>query len=140
VIRRQAQRVDRPEPIPWRRVFGLLRPIRGGLVAMVALSVGGVLVGLVPALALGVLVNALVEYGDKHEAVLLAILIAGAVVLEAACYIASDGLYARNAGRLYRNLRLSTSEMNRDGSPLASARAAERLRTAPSNIESRRLR
>ena len=103
----QAQGVDRPEPIPWRRVFGLLRPIRGGLAAMVALSVSGVLVGLVPPLALGVLVNALVEYGDKREAVMLAALIAGAVMLEAACYIASDGLYARNAGRLYRNLRLS---------------------------------
>ena len=73
---------------------------------MVALSVGGVLVGLVPALALGVLVNALVERGDKHEAALLSILIAAAIVVEATAYVASDGLYARNAGRLYRNLRL----------------------------------
>jgi ABC-type multidrug transport system fused ATPase/permease subunit len=73
---------------------------------MVALSVGGVLVGLVPPLALGVLVNALVERGDKHEAALLSVLIAAAIVLEAAAYVASDGLYARNAGRLYRDLRL----------------------------------
>ena len=73
---------------------------------MVALSVGGVLVGLVPPLALGVLVNALVERGDKHEAALLSLLIGAAIVVEAAAYVASDGLYARNAGRLYRDLRL----------------------------------
>ncbi len=97
----------RADPIPWRRVLGLLRPIRGGLAAMVALSVGGVLVGLVPPLALGVLVNALVEYGDKREAALLAVLIGAAIMVEAAAYVASDGLYARNAGRLYRDLRLS---------------------------------
>jgi ABC-type multidrug transport system fused ATPase/permease subunit len=95
-----------PESIPWRRVLGLLRPIRGGLAAMVGLSVGGVLVGLVPPLALGVLVNALVERGDTHEAALLTGLIAAAIVVEAAAYVASDGLYARNAGRLYRDLRL----------------------------------
>ena len=97
---------EKPEPIPWRRVLGLLRPIRGGLAAMVGLSVGGVLLGLVPALALGVLVNALVEFNDKTEAAYLSVLIAVAIVLEAAAYIASDGLYARNAGRLYLNLRL----------------------------------
>ena len=38
---------------------------------MVGLSVGGVLIGLVPPLALGVLVNALVERNDKHEAACL---------------------------------------------------------------------
>jgi ABC-type bacteriocin/lantibiotic exporter with double-glycine peptidase domain len=73
---------------------------------MVGLSVGGVLIGLVPPLALGVLVNALVEHNDKPEAVLLAGLIALAVVLEATAYVLSDGMYARNASRLYRNLRL----------------------------------
>ena len=73
---------------------------------MVGLSVAGVLVGLVPPLALGVLVNALVEFNDKREAAFLAALIATAIVLEAAAYIASDGLYARNAGLLYRDLRL----------------------------------
>jgi ABC-type multidrug transport system fused ATPase/permease subunit len=96
----------RPESIPWRGVLGLLRPIRGGLAAMVGLSVAGVLVGLIPPLALGVLVNALVERGDKHEAALLAALICGAIIVEASAYVLSDGLYARNAGRLYRNLRL----------------------------------
>jgi ABC-type multidrug transport system fused ATPase/permease subunit len=84
----------------------LLRPIRGGLAAMVGLSVGGVLVGLVPALAIGVLVNALVERNDKHEAALLAALITLAILVEAGAYVISDGLYARNAGRLYRNLRI----------------------------------
>ena len=71
-----------------------------------ALSVGGVLVGLVPPLALGVLVNALVERNDKHEAALLAGLIAVAIVVEATAYVLSDGMYARNAGRLHRSLRL----------------------------------
>jgi len=73
---------------------------------MVALSTGGVLVGLVPPLALGVLVNALVERNDKPEAALLAGLIALAIVLETVAYVLSDGMYARNAGRLYRSLRL----------------------------------
>jgi ABC-type multidrug transport system fused ATPase/permease subunit len=77
---------------------------------MVGLSVGGVLVGLIPPLALGVLVNALVERGDKHEAALLTALIVAAIVLEATAYVASDGLYARNAGRLYRDLRLKMFE------------------------------
>jgi ABC-type multidrug transport system fused ATPase/permease subunit len=93
-------------PLPWRRVWRLLGPVRGGLAAMVALSTGGVLVGLVPALALGVLVGALVERNDRGEAALLAALIVLAVAAEAAAYIASDTLYARNAARLYRNLRV----------------------------------
>ncbi len=74
---------------------------------MVALSVAGVLVGLVPPLVLGVLVNALVERGDRREAALLAAAIAAAVAAEAVLYVLSDGLYARNAGHLYRNLRLA---------------------------------
>ena len=40
-------------PLPWRRLARLLRPIRSGLAAMIAMSTGGVLVGLVPPLALG---------------------------------------------------------------------------------------
>ena len=73
---------------------------------MVGLSVGGVLVGLVPPLALGVLVDALVERNDKHEAALLAGLIAIAILAEATAYVLSDGMYARNAGKLHRSLRL----------------------------------
>lgn len=95
-----------PPPIPWRRVYGLLRPLRRGVAAMLGLTVGGVLIGLVPALVLDPLVNDLVEYHDKPEALLLAGVVALAVVLEATAYICSDTLYARNASRLYRNLRL----------------------------------
>ena len=95
-----------PSPIPWGRVIGLMRPIRKGLAGMVALSIGGVLVGLVPPLALGVLVNALVERNDKHEAAILATVIAAAIIIEATAYVLSDGLYGRNAAHLYRNLRL----------------------------------
>lgn len=72
---------------------------------MVSLSVAGVLLGLVPPLALGVLVNALVEHNDKPEALLLAGLIALAVVLVATAFILSETMYARNASRLYKNLR-----------------------------------
>jgi ABC-type multidrug transport system fused ATPase/permease subunit len=94
-----------PAPIPWRRAFGLLRPIRGGVAAMMSLSVAGVLVGLVPPLALGVLVDALIERNDRPEAVVLTAVIALAIVAGAAAYIGSDGMYARNAGRLYLELR-----------------------------------
>jgi len=88
-------------------VLSLLRPLRAGLVAMVSLSVLGSLAGLVPPITLGYLINDLVElHGVKPEDALWAGLLAGAIVFEAASYIGSDGLYARNAGRLYRNLRL----------------------------------
>jgi ABC-type multidrug transport system fused ATPase/permease subunit len=109
-----------PQPIPWRRLVGLLRPLWRGTAAMVALSVAGVLVGLVPPLVLGVLVNALVERGDRREAAVLAVVVALAIVCEAALYAASDGMYARNAGRLYRDLRLAMF----DGA-LARARRGE---------------
>jgi ABC-type multidrug transport system fused ATPase/permease subunit len=100
------QASEAPPPVPWRRVAGLLRPIRWGLAAMVGLSVGGVLIGLVPPLALGALVDALVERNDKREAAVLAGLIALAIIAEATAYVLSDGMYARNAGRLHRSLRL----------------------------------
>ena len=96
-----------PESIPWGRVLRLLRPLRASLAAMVGLSVLGSLAGLVPPLALGYLLNDLVErHGVKPEDALWAGLLAGAIAIEALAYIGSDGLYARNAGRLYRNLRL----------------------------------
>lgn len=97
---------DGPAPIPWRRVAGLLRPMWRGDAAMVGLSVGGVLVGLIPPLVLGALVNTLVERNDKREAALLATVVALTILAEASLYIGSDGMYARNASRLYRNLRL----------------------------------
>jgi ABC-type bacteriocin/lantibiotic exporter with double-glycine peptidase domain len=101
---------DRAPPLPWRRLTGLLRPIRGGLAAMVALSTGGVLIGLVPPLALGALVNALVDRDDTAEATLMAGLIVLAIIAETVAYVLSEGLFARNAGRLYRSLRLQMFE------------------------------
>jgi ABC-type multidrug transport system fused ATPase/permease subunit len=77
---------------------------------MVGLGVGGVLLGLVSPLALGVLVNALVERGDKHEAALLAGLIAAAMLAQAIAYVLSDGMYYRNAGKLHRLVRLQMFE------------------------------
>jgi ABC-type multidrug transport system fused ATPase/permease subunit len=103
MVTASAERV--PRRIPWRRVFGLLRPIRGGVAAMMSLSIGGVLVGLIPPLALGVLVDALVERNDRAEAAVLTAAIALAIVAGAGAYILSDGMYARNAGRLYLDLR-----------------------------------
>jgi ABC-type multidrug transport system fused ATPase/permease subunit len=73
---------------------------------MVGLSAGGVLVGLVPPLLLGLLVDALVEHDDKREAALLSVAIAGALLVQAIAYVLSDGMYYRNAGRLHRSLRL----------------------------------
>jgi ABC-type multidrug transport system fused ATPase/permease subunit len=93
-------------PIPWRRVFALLYPLRGGVLAMGALTVSGVLIGLVPPLMLGALINALVARNATAHAALLAGLVALAMLLEAGAYVGSDGMYARNASRLYRNLRL----------------------------------
>ncbi|HUY59428.1 MAG TPA: ABC transporter transmembrane domain-containing protein [Solirubrobacteraceae bacterium] len=72
---------------------------------MVSLSVAGVLLGLVPPLALGTLVNALVERRDTAEGALLAGVIGLAVAAEAAAYVLSDGFYARAAGGLYLDLR-----------------------------------
>ena len=72
---------------------------------MVALSTAGVLMGLVPPLALGTLVNALVERRNTAEGALLAAVIGAAVAAEAGAYILSDGLYARAAGSLYLDLR-----------------------------------
>jgi ABC-type bacteriocin/lantibiotic exporter with double-glycine peptidase domain len=109
---------------------------------MVGLTVSGVLIGLVPPLALGVLINALVEHNDKPEAALLAGLVALAIVLEASAYVASDGMYARNASRLYRNLRMqmftgalrgSTSADQRTGLPsrfISDAETLERITLA----------
>lgn len=92
-------------PIPWRRVARLLRPWSRSAAGMVTLSVAGVLLGLVPPLALGTLVNALVERHDTTEGALLAGVIGVAVAAEAGAYILSDGLYARAAGGLYLDLR-----------------------------------
>lgn len=93
------------DPIPWRRVARLVRPRSRDVIGMLALSVSGVLMGLVPPLALGTLVNALVERRDTLEGALLAGLIAIAVTGEAGAYVLSDGFYARAAAGLYLDLR-----------------------------------
>jgi ATP-binding cassette subfamily B protein len=95
-----------PATVPWRRLVGLVRPLRWGLAGMVGLSAAGVLVGLVPPLLLGVLVDALVERGDKREAALLSGLIVLAILLQTAAYILSTGMYFRNAGKLHQTLRV----------------------------------
>jgi len=108
-LKPEEQLVDRPpDSIAWRSVLTLLRPLKKGLAAMVGLSVLGSLAGLVPPITLGYLINDLVErHGVRPEDALWAGLLAGAILVEAAAYIGSDGLYARNSGRLSRNLRLS---------------------------------
>jgi ABC-type bacteriocin/lantibiotic exporter with double-glycine peptidase domain len=73
---------------------------------MAGLSIAGSLLGLVTPVVLGILINALVERNDKTEAAYLSAVILGAIVLEGTAYVLSDGLYARNSARLYRDLRL----------------------------------
>jgi ABC-type bacteriocin/lantibiotic exporter with double-glycine peptidase domain len=65
-----------------------------------------VLVGLVPPLALGLLVDALIERNDRPEALVLTAIMVLAILFEATAYILSDGMYARNSSRLYRNIRV----------------------------------
>ena len=72
---------------------------------MLALTVGGVLVGLIPPLALGALVDALIESNDVPEALVLTGVIVVAICVAAGAYILSEWMYARNAGRLALNLR-----------------------------------
>jgi ABC-type multidrug transport system fused ATPase/permease subunit len=94
---------------------------------MVGLSVLGSLAGLVPPVAVGYLINDLVErHGLRPEDALWAGLLAAAIVVEALAYVASDGLYARNAGRLYRNLRLRMYDGVKRR-PVADAEAVEGL-------------
>jgi ABC-type bacteriocin/lantibiotic exporter with double-glycine peptidase domain len=100
------EKVDELPPVSWRRVAALLGPIRGGLAGMAGLSIAGSLLGLVTPVVLGILINALVERNDKTEAAYLSAVILGAIVLEGTAYVLSDGLYARNSARLYRDLRL----------------------------------
>jgi ABC-type multidrug transport system fused ATPase/permease subunit len=101
---------DRPASLPIRRLIELLRPIRAGLVAMIGLDTTSALVGLVPPLALGTFVGALVERKDVTEGVLLAGLMGLAMCVEATANFLSEGIYTRNASRLYGNLRMQMFE------------------------------
>ena len=73
---------------------------------MGGLTVSGVLIGLVPPLVLGALISALVARNATAHAALPAGVVAVAMLLEAGAYVASDGMYARNVSRPYRNVRL----------------------------------
>lgn len=92
--------------IPWRRVTRLARPVRRRLIAMVALTATGAVVGLVPAFALGSLLDALATGGQGRGAALDVSLILAAILLEAFAFAVSDGFFATAVARLYRDLRV----------------------------------
>jgi ABC-type multidrug transport system fused ATPase/permease subunit len=94
------------EPIPWRRLASLVRPARRSLLSMVALTLFGSLLGLVPPLALGALVNDLAGGHHSARAGLAVALIVAALLLEAFAFALSDGFFARAVGTLYRDLRV----------------------------------
>ncbi len=72
---------------------------------MVGLTVSGALLGLLPPIALGRLVDDLVEGGHRRGAFAWVGVIAAAICMEGAAFVLSDGLYARATGRLNRDLR-----------------------------------
>jgi ABC-type multidrug transport system fused ATPase/permease subunit len=73
---------------------------------MVALTALGALLGLVPPLALGALVNDLAGGHHRGAPGLAAALIVAALLLEALAFALSDGFFARAVGALYRDLRV----------------------------------
>ena len=95
---------SRPDPV--EAGFALPGPLHGGVLPMGGLTVSGVLVGLGPPLVLGALISALVARNASVHAALPAGVVAVATLLEAGAYVASDGMYARNVSRLYRDVRL----------------------------------
>lgn len=100
--RRRRSRVQ----IPWLRLVPLMRPVRAQLAAMVAFTGLGALVGLVPALALGSLVDDLAGAHRGSGAALAAGLIVAAIVVEALAFTLSDGFFTKAVASLYRDLRL----------------------------------
>ena len=92
--------------VPWEAVWRLLSPGRRDLAGRVSLSLAGSFAGLVPALALGYVINATVA-GARTSALLWVGAIGVTVIVEGVAYVFSDGLYARVASRLYRDLRSS---------------------------------
>lgn len=73
---------------------------------MVALTGVGSLVGLVPALALGSLVDDLAGAHDSSGAVLAGVLIVGSIAVEAIAFTLSDGFFTKAVSSLYRDLRV----------------------------------
>jgi ABC-type multidrug transport system fused ATPase/permease subunit len=100
--RRRRSRVQ----IPWRRLIPLMRPVRAQLGAMVAFTGLGALVGLVPALALGSLVDDLAGSHHGSGAALAAGLIVASIAIEAVAFTLSDGFFTKAVARLYRDLRM----------------------------------
>ena len=129
-----------PAPIQWRRVAGLVRPLRRGVAAMVALTVTGVLVGLIPPVALGLLGRCprraqrptrSVSHDRRDRACDRG---------EAAAYIASDGMYARNASHLYMDVRLQMFEGRSAGQTRARTAKGSRRGSSPTPRPSSRSR
>jgi ATP-binding cassette, subfamily B, bacterial len=96
----------RREPIPWRRLLALVGPARRSLLAMVALTLLGSLLGLIPPLALGALVDDLAGGRHSGRAGLAIALIVAALAFEALAFALSDGFFTRAVGTLYRDLRV----------------------------------
>jgi ABC-type multidrug transport system fused ATPase/permease subunit len=92
--------------LPWGRLAALMRPARRPLLGMVLLTALGSLLGLLPPLALGALVDDLAGGHHRGGAALAAALILIAVLLEALAFALSDGFFARAVGTLYRDLRM----------------------------------
>jgi ABC-type multidrug transport system fused ATPase/permease subunit len=108
--------------IPWRRLASLMAPVRPALMAMVALTGVGSLVGLVPALALGSLVDDLA--GSRHgKAMVAGALIVAAIVIEAIAFTLSDGFFSKAVSGLYRDLRV----MMFSGAQRTQQKSAEHL-------------
>lgn len=102
---RARRRGSRAE-IPWRRLIPLMRPVRAPLAAMVALTGLGSLVGLVPALALGSLVDDLSGSHHSGGAVFAVALIVTSIAVEAIAFTLSDGFFTKAVSSLYRDLRV----------------------------------
>jgi ABC-type multidrug transport system fused ATPase/permease subunit len=105
VAMRSRRRGSRTE-IPWRRLIPLMAPVRAQLAAMVALTGVGSLVGLVPALALGALVDDLAGSHHGGGAAPAVGLIVGSIVIEAVAFTLSDGFFTKAVSSLYRDLRV----------------------------------
>jgi ABC-type multidrug transport system fused ATPase/permease subunit len=92
--------------IPWRRLFSLIRPLWRRLAGMVSLSVSGSVIGLLPPIALGFLVNNLAAGHNREQAAIWVGVIVAALLAEAGAYALSDGISAGVSARLYRDLRM----------------------------------
>ncbi|MHB1469491.1 MAG: ABC transporter transmembrane domain-containing protein [Solirubrobacteraceae bacterium] len=91
---------------------------------MVALTALGAIVGLVPAFALGSLVDSLAAGGSGRGAALDIVLIVVAIFGEAVAFAVSDGFFAGAVARLYRDLRVLMFAGARRGRPRSREQVA----------------